>query len=94
MKEKLFVVVAYDVKDDSRRTRLHKKLKAFGVPVEYSVFECLLDEATLRRMDRLVRREIDPEEDRVRYYLLCRACRRRIVAINGAPLAEEPAIVV
>lgn len=93
-KEKLFVVVAYDVVDDRRRTRLHNKLKAFGIPVEYSVFECLLDTHSLSKMERMVKREIQEDEDQVRYYFLCEACRRKIVAINGTITEEKRAIVV
>lgn len=37
-----FMVVAYDVPSDKRRTRLHKQLKNYGDPVQYSVFECNL----------------------------------------------------
>ena len=38
----MFIVVAYDIEDDKQRTRLHKTLRRFGEPVQFSVFECIL----------------------------------------------------
>jgi len=87
-------VVAYDITDDRRRTRLHKKLKSFGTPVQYSVFECILSPKNLEKMKRVVKREIKEDEDSVRYYFLCEACRRRILAINGEVTQEERTVVV
>lgn len=92
--KKQFVVVAYDVVCDKRRTRLHEKLKDFGTPVQYSVFECLLDEKELRRMQAMVRREIDESTDKVRYYFLCEACRRRAKRENKGLTSIPPAIVI
>lgn len=36
-------VVAYDIRDDGRLRRVHKTMKAFGYPLQYSVFVCDLD---------------------------------------------------
>jgi len=92
---KVFIVVAYDISDDRRRTRLHKKLKGFGTPVQYSVFECILSPKDLERMKKAVRGVIkEGEGDTVRYYILCEACRRRILTINGAVTREEYAVIV
>ena len=44
----MLIVVSYDVPDDRRRTRLAHILKDFGERVQYSVFECRLDERALR----------------------------------------------
>ncbi|HIP96765.1 MAG TPA: CRISPR-associated endonuclease Cas2, partial [Anaerolineae bacterium] len=40
----MFVVVAYDISNDRRRTKLHDTLLNFGTPVQYSVFECIVDQ--------------------------------------------------
>jgi len=90
---KTFVVIAYDIPDDRRRTRLHKKLKSFGTAVQYSVFEAILDRTTLARMEKMIRAEIK-DEDLVRLYFLCRHCQGRIIAIHGTVTQEERTIVV
>jgi len=87
----MFIVVAYDISNDRRRTRLHKKLKSFGKPVQYSVFECILDSKGLERMQQIIRNVIDKQQDLVRYYFLCEACRGRIEALNGE-ITQAPLI--
>lgn len=74
----MFVVVSYDIVDDRRRTRVCKTLKDFGTWVQYSVFECELDAAALKRLGDRLERLIEKKEDSVRFYFLCRTCRSRI----------------
>jgi CRISPR-associated protein Cas2 len=90
----MFIVVAYDIPNARRRTRLHRLLKTFGTAVQYSVFECVLEERQFREMKALVRKTIDNTQDLVRYYDLCESCRAKIQAINGLVTTVEPTIVI
>jgi len=72
----MFVIVAYDISDDKRRTRLHKRLKDFGVPVQYSIFECELEKREVARMKIEVGKIVD-RSDNIKYYFLCAACARK-----------------
>ena len=93
--EHQFVVVVYDISNDKRRTKLHNVLLNYGTPVQYSVFECLLDADGLQRMRRAVGRVIRPKVDRVRYYYLCQSCLKKVEVTSGAEvLSEEEVIVV
>lgn len=78
-----FLCVAYDVSDNKRRTKLHKTLKRFGIPVQYSVFECWLTGAQLAEMQTAVARLIE-EGDSIRYYDLCSACHRQTITLGTA----------
>lgn len=90
---KTFLVVAYDISDDKRRTVLHKKLKAFGLAVQYSVFECLLNRDQIKQMKSMIGETIKTKAgDRVRYYFLCESCRRRIQATDGVTRQDAPAV--
>jgi CRISPR-associated protein Cas2 len=91
-----FILVTYDISDDRRRTKLHNALLNFGTPVQYSVFECVLDKAREKEMRRAVRRIIRPKLDNVRYYYLCASCLKRVETIGGKEVLGElpPAIVV
>ena len=91
---KHFVVVAYDIPDDRRRGRLHKTLLSYGTPVQYSVFECLLEDKELTRMKRAVRRIIKPRLDHVRYYDLCGACQERVETTAGREVAGDEEVIV
>jgi CRISPR-associated protein Cas2 len=76
--DKQFVVVAYDISDDKRRTRLHNVLEDYGTPVQYSVFECLLTPKQMAQMIKRVRGKIKVTQDAVRFYRLCETCRGKI----------------
>ena len=78
-----FIVVCYDIPDDRRRVKLHTALCNYGTAVQYSVFECVVDEKGLVQMQRAVARIIKPRLDHVRYYTLCAACRSRIRTTRG-----------
>lgn len=91
-----FILIAYDISDDKRRTKLHNALLNFGTPVQYSVFECLLDEEAEKKMRAVVKRIARPKKDSVRYYYLCAACQKRVETIGGREVLGEPppAIIV
>jgi CRISPR-associated protein Cas2 len=90
---KTFVVVAYDIADDKRRALLHRRLKAFGLAVQYSVFECLLNREQIQKMKTMIQGIIKTKAgDRVRYYYLCESCRSRIQATDAVHRHEAPAV--
>ncbi len=91
---KQFIVVVYDISHDKRRTKLHNTLKNFGAPVQYSVFECLLDEAGLKRMKKAVEKVIKPRLDQVRYYPLCRQCLQGVQVTSGPEVLHEKEVIV
>ena len=40
-------LIAYDISNDKRRTKIHKTLCGFGQCTQYSSFECFLNEKEL-----------------------------------------------
>jgi CRISPR-associated protein Cas2 len=74
-------LIAYDVSDDKRRTKIHSKLKGYGEALQYSLFRCaltpsermglrsemweLIDHAT----DRVLLIDLGPDEGRGRLAL-------------------------
>ncbi|MDY7041295.1 MAG: CRISPR-associated endonuclease Cas2 [Chloroflexota bacterium] len=90
----MFVVVVYDISHDRRRTKLHDALLNFGTPVQYSVFECILDEKRLEKMKKAIMRVIKPRQDRVRFYYLCRNCVARTEVTSGPEVLHETEVIV
>ena len=96
MANKTFILIVYDISVDKRRTKLHNALLDFGTPVQYSVFECLLDEKQNERMRKKAAKIIRPKKDHVRFYYLCAECVRRVETTAGAEVlheTKEPIIV-
>lgn len=65
------LVVAYDIADDRRRTRVARLLEGYGERVQKSVFECELDPQRETALRLVLSSLIDDEEDAVRIYPLC-----------------------
>lgn len=67
-------MIAYDIRDNRRRRQVEKALSGLGERVQYSVFECRLSREQLAALAGLLASCIDPAEDSLRYYPLCRWC--------------------
>jgi len=91
----MFVVVAYDIVDDRKRLRVAKLMKQYGVRVQRSVFECILDDRRYLKMKAQIEKLIDWEDDGVRYYILCAGCVKNVETSGiGCVLEDEEVIVV
>jgi CRISPR-associated protein Cas2 len=91
----MLMVVSYDVRSDRRRVRLAKALKDYGTRVQFSVFECLVDQAQAERLRTKVSRLIDEEQDSVRFYILCATCRSKLeIQGRGDVTEDDPEVYV
>lgn len=70
----LQMVVAYDIRNDTRRSRVAKCLNGYGERVNFSVFECVLKPGSFRKMKKELGKLINRKDDSVRIYLLCSEC--------------------
>lgn len=90
-----FILIAYDISNDKRRTKLHNLLLNYGTPVQYSVFECLLDEKSEKEMRQAVKHLIRPRKDHVRFYPLCKNCLAKVETTGGREVLNAlPAAIV
>ena len=84
----MFVLVSYDVATKSaagerRLRRVAKACKDYGQRVQYSVFECLVDPAQWAVLKDTLIREIDQEQDSLRFYYLGSNWRHRVEHIGA-----------
>jgi len=71
----MLVLVTYDVqtttRDGNKRLRkVAKKCEEYGVRVQNSVFECIVDNTQLRQLEIELEKLIDHSVDSLRYYRL------------------------
>jgi CRISPR-associated protein Cas2 len=91
----VFVVVAYDIADDRRRTRVMKLLEGFGRHAQESVFECDLEPKDYRQMTTRLLRLLNLREDNVRLYHLCASDVGRIETLGvGLPVEARRAFTL
>ena len=85
-------VIAYDIGDDGRRSRVAETLEACGRRVQYSVFECELDRRELETLLEGLDEIVVPGVDRVRLYRLCRACAGEIESLGAGSSGLDPEV--
>jgi CRISPR-associated protein Cas2 len=91
----LLYLVSYDIEDDADRARIHTILSSYGDRVQYSVFECWLDEKDLAEVKEKVTPHVTANFDSVRFYGLCGTCVGRVEVIGwGDPPKQEETWVV
>ncbi|HEX4955817.1 MAG TPA: CRISPR-associated endonuclease Cas2 [Thermoanaerobaculia bacterium] len=71
-------VVAYDISDDKKRTKVAEMLQNFLTRVQLSVFEGDLEPAVLARVVKKALPLLDVETDSIRVYRLCGTCAPRV----------------
>ena len=89
----MFVVVSYDIIEDRRRIRIAKMLEDYGTRVQYSVFECILNEDKFREMLNHILSLIK-DEDSLRIYNLCESCLRKIKTFGSAELTKDEEVYI
>jgi CRISPR-associated protein Cas2 len=86
----MLVLVTYDVnvQDAAGRRRLRRVAKLcqdYGQRVQNSVFECLVDPTTWVAVKAQLEREINPDQDSLRYYFLGSNWQRRVEHVGAKP---------
>jgi len=83
-------MITYDIEDDRSRRRVHNILKNHGKRVQYSVFECWLNDDVMAILRMDVSQELETG-DTVRWYPLCAWCHKEITWQGTGTPADDPA---
>lgn len=86
----MLVLVTYDVRTETpagrrRLRRVAKICTNYGQRVQNSVFECLVDPTQWAVLSGLLEKEIEKEEDSLRYYFLGSNWQRRVEHVGAKP---------
>jgi CRISPR-associated protein Cas2 len=92
MAEPGFYVITYDIVDDRRRLKLAKYLESVGDRVQASVFEAYLTPVELDKMLKKAGKILDAEEDGLRVYFLCSACRGKVRTVGRGVVTPLPGV--
>lgn len=90
----MLVLISYDVKTEDaagrrRLRRIARLCSNWGQRVQFSVFECLVDNAQWLQLRASLEEEMDPEKDSLRFYLLGNKWRGKIEHL-GCKEAYDP----
>ncbi len=87
--KQMLSLVAYDICDPKRLHRVARVCEDYGVRVQYSIFECRLEEAEFSRFWERLIGEIDPAADRVVAYKIDARCARATLAAGTMVCSEK-----
>ena len=83
-------VVSYDIASDRLRNKIAKTLEGYGNRMQYSVFECRIEEKRFKQLyHKLMTLMEGCEEGNVRIYYICGNCREKIHTIGQISEAVE-----
>lgn len=71
---KHMTVVAYDIANDKRRSKIVKLLEQYGERINYSVFECMLTRQQRKELQQGIEAIVDEKEDQIVFYNICVDC--------------------
>lgn len=84
-----FYLICYDIPDDKRRSKLARLLDDYGDRVQYSVFECLLENKKFEELHRNIEKLVVRQADKVRIYRLDKDYRQHVIIIGEGKLSED-----
>lgn len=76
-------LISYDIASDRLRTKIASKLGGYGTRIQYSVFECDINEKRFNRLYSEISKLAEGLEDgSIRFYYLCASCRPKLKTIG------------
>lgn len=89
MAQKLWYLIAYDVREPKRLREVAKHLEGYGERLQFSVFRCRLTERELERLRWELTQKMENEDDLL-IVGLCAKCALRVTEKKGNEKWKEP----
>jgi len=84
----MFYIVSHDISDDRKRNKAAKTLLDFGTRVQYSVFECVIDDKLLEEIIERLKR-IVLEKDGMQIYTLRAKCEKIMRVLDSGGITKN-----
>ncbi len=85
----MFVIVAYDMVDNRRRAKVHKKLKNYITHIQGSVFEGYMNKNRISKMIKDIIPLIDSREDSLRIWRIPEKYVKEVIEVGLPELLKE-----
>jgi CRISPR-associated protein Cas2 len=87
--KEMLSLIAYDISDQKRLSRVARVCEDFGVRVQYSIFECRLEEREFTEFWLRLLGEINEDEDRLVAYKIDARCARETMTAGVMVCSEK-----
>jgi len=82
-------IICYDISGDKRRYRLDRFLAQYGQRIQFSVYETIISKDGFNGLPTAIQQIIEPEEDKVNYYRICRWCQDKVTLQGTAEISNK-----
>ena len=87
--------ISYDVGNPKRLAKIAKTLENYGIRIQYSFFECEMEQGQLDALKGELLAILNKKEDSLRIYPICKNCSRKVIACgNGSIYVPEGFIIL
>ncbi|BAK81143.1 CRISPR-associated endonuclease Cas2 [Candidatus Arthromitus sp. SFB-rat-Yit] len=95
----MLILVTYDVKinfeDGEKRLRKVSKIcENYGIRVQNSVFECVVDNMQFEMLKSEIGKVMDKEQDSVRYYNLGKSGRNKVIHVGSKNSIDVEDVII
>lgn len=87
--KEMLSIVAYDITHPKRLSRVARICEDWGVRVQYSIFECRLEESEFQRFWQQLNTEIDVAEDKLVAYKIDARCAKDTLTAGQMICSEK-----
>ena len=75
--------ICYDIASPKRLAKVAKTLENYGLRVQYSFFECEIEQLQLEKLEKSLLEIINLKEDSLRIYPLCEDCLKETDSVGN-----------
>ncbi len=87
-------IITYDIPSDKRRKKVSDLLEGYGRRVQYSVFECRLEQQQYQDLKRRLQPRLHLQEDHIRFYPLTDHTLPKVETWGGPEILSPPGSLV
>jgi len=90
------ILVCYDTPSTKRRNKIADLLKGYGSRVNFSVFELLINDTKLKKLELELSSLLDTKHDSLRIYHICENCllKSKVLCDEKEPFFPAETIVM
>lgn len=90
----MLVIITYDIADEKRLRKVAILMEDYGIRVQRSVFECLIEERQVIQLIDKLMKIIEVKEDSTRIYRMCGNCQDRVQIIGQGAVTSDPDVYI
>lgn len=90
----MYYIIMYDISSQKRLNKVAKILLDYAVRIQFSVFIADIELSIFEQLERRISKVIDVNEDRIRYFTLCKKCFNNKVFFGMGEIEQKHSFII